>query len=60
MEGNRNINLKHPNPKNHGPSRLADRPNTVSALQPIQLLSVLVKDLVIGQFSFSLFFNGRH
>ena len=44
----------------HGPSVLADRPISVGALLSIQLLSVLRKYLVIGQFGFSLFSTGHH
>ena len=42
-----------------GPSMLAGMPILVSALQPIQFLSVLRKHLVIGQFSCSLFRIGQ-
>ena len=43
----------------HGMSTLADNPVLVSALESVQLLSVLRKYLVIGQFRFSLFFIGH-
>ena len=44
----------------HGPSMLADRPVLVSAeYQSNLIVSVLRKHLVIGQFSFSLFFIGH-
>ena len=39
---------------------MSDRPSSVGALLSIQLLSVLSFYLVIGQFSFSLFFIGHH
>ena len=39
---------------------LADRPILVCALSSIQLLSVMRKHLVIGQFSFSVFVIGHH
>ena len=39
---------------------MVDRPILVSVLLSIQLLSVLRKHLVTGQFSFSQFFIGHH
>ena len=44
----------------HGPSMLTNRPILVSVLKSIHLLSILRKHLVIGHFSFSLFFIGHH
>ena len=44
----------------HGLSVLVDRPILVSALYSVQLLLVSRKHLVVGYFSFSLFFIGHH